>query len=112
VALGKPDEATAVLEDALSKARSQQKRGHEAQVLILLGKLAAHTGERKQAIADLESAAQFSKQGQSFEWRRHVLLRAGIILSQKGPTTQPVPTYPPELDHTLPDKPRSFPQEE
>src|SRR5881392_3149350 len=40
VALGKADEAKKVLEDALAKARSQQKRGHEAQLLILLGQLA------------------------------------------------------------------------
>jgi len=30
VAIGKPQEAKAVLDDALGKARSQQKRGHEA----------------------------------------------------------------------------------
>src|SRR6202521_1844835 len=54
VALGKPDEAKTVLEDALSKARSQQKRGHEAQLLILLGKLASQAGDRNEAIADLE----------------------------------------------------------
>jgi len=31
VSLGKPNEAKDVLEDALTKARSEQKRGHEAQ---------------------------------------------------------------------------------
>src|ERR1700685_74247 len=46
VALGKPDEAKTVLEDALGKARSQQKRGHEAEVLILLGKLASQARGR------------------------------------------------------------------
>ena len=40
VALGRPDEAKAVLQDALAKARAQQKRGHEAQLLLILGKLA------------------------------------------------------------------------
>jgi tetratricopeptide (TPR) repeat protein len=37
VAMGKPNDAKDVLQDALVKARSQQKRGHEAQLLILLG---------------------------------------------------------------------------
>src|SRR5216683_440395 len=46
VALGKPEEAKAVLGDALGKARSQQKRGHEAELLILLGRLASQTGDR------------------------------------------------------------------
>src|SRR5271166_5001710 len=44
VALGKPDEAKKVLQDALAKAQSQQKQGHEAQLLIVLGKLAAQSG--------------------------------------------------------------------
>src|SRR5208337_1802669 len=66
VALGKSVEAKTVLEDALSKARSQQKRGHEAQLFILLGKLASQRGDRRQAITDLESAAQFSKRVQFF----------------------------------------------
>ena len=39
VALGRPDETKRVLQDALAKARSQQKRGHEAQLLIVLGRL-------------------------------------------------------------------------
>src|SRR6202047_3353084 len=36
VAMGKTDVAESVLDDALGKARSQQKRGHEAELLILL----------------------------------------------------------------------------
>jgi hypothetical protein len=44
VSLGKTNEAKVVLENALTKARSQEKRGHEAQLLILLGKLAAQKG--------------------------------------------------------------------
>src|SRR6266851_749024 len=66
VALGKPDEAKAVLEDALSKARSQHKRGHGAQLLILLGQLASETGDRNRAIAYLEDAGQFATRVQFF----------------------------------------------
>src|SRR5271166_4203169 len=44
VAIGRPDDARSVLQDALAKARSQRKQGHEAQLLIVLGKLAAQSG--------------------------------------------------------------------
>ena len=37
LALGKADEAQLLLQDSLSKAEAQQKQGHAAQVLILLG---------------------------------------------------------------------------
>ncbi len=64
VASGRTDEAKRVLEDALTKARSRQKRGHEAQLLILLGRLTAQMGDRTQAIAYLEDAGQFATQVQ------------------------------------------------
>jgi CHAT domain-containing protein len=84
VALDKPDEAKAVLQDALNKAQSQEKRGHEAQVLILLGKLAAQTGDRKQAIADLESAAQFSKRVQFFRMEADAMFELAILYGDSG----------------------------
>src|SRR5579864_864888 len=46
VASGRIDEAKRVLEDALAKARLQHKRGHEAQLLILLGRLMVQMGDR------------------------------------------------------------------
>jgi CHAT domain-containing protein len=84
VAMGRPNEAKAVLEDALSKARSQQKRGHEAQVLILLGKLAAQTGDRKQAITDLEDAAQFSKRVQFFRMEADAMFELATLYRDAG----------------------------
>src|ERR1700693_5885100 len=84
VALGKPDEAKTLLEDALSKARSQQKRGHEAQVLILVGKLASQTGDKKQAIADLESAAQFSKRVQFFRMEADAMFELATLYRDVG----------------------------
>jgi CHAT domain-containing protein len=60
VALGKPDEAKRVLQEALARARSQRKRGHEAQLLIVLGKLAAQNGNKEEAIADLEDAGRLA----------------------------------------------------
>src|SRR5262250_484576 len=55
-ALGKPEQAESLLQDALAKARVQQKKGHEAQLLILLGRLAAWTGDAKSAIVYWEEA--------------------------------------------------------
>ena len=60
VALGRPEEAKRVLEDALAKARLQQKQGHAAQLLIILGKLAVQQRNEREAIADLEDAGQFA----------------------------------------------------
>jgi CHAT domain-containing protein len=84
VAIGKPEEAKAVLDDALGKARSQQKLGHEAELLILLGKLASQTGDRKQAIADLESAAQFAKRVQFFRMEADAMFELATLYRDAG----------------------------
>jgi CHAT domain-containing protein len=84
VALGKPGEAKAVLDDALGKARSQQKRGHEAELLILLGRLASQTGDRKQAIADLERSAQFSKRVQFFRMEADAMFELATLYRDAG----------------------------
>ena len=84
VALGKPEKAKAVLDDALSKARSQQKRGHEAELLILLGRLASQTGDRKQAIADLESAGQFAKGVQFFRMEADAKFELATLYRDAG----------------------------
>ena len=84
VALGKPDEAKTVLEDALGKARSQQKRGHEAEVLILLGKLASQAGDRNEAIADLESAGQFAKRVQFFRMEADAMFELATMYRDAG----------------------------
>ena len=84
VALGKPQEAKAVLDDALGKARSQDKRGHEAELLILLGRLASQTGDKKQAIADLESAAQFSKRVQFFRMEADAMFELAMLYRDAG----------------------------
>jgi CHAT domain-containing protein/tetratricopeptide (TPR) repeat protein len=84
VALGKPQEAKAVLDDALGKARSQQKRGHEAELFILLGRLASQTGDREQAIADLESAAQFSKRVQFFRMEADAMFELATLYRDAG----------------------------
>jgi CHAT domain-containing protein len=60
VALDKADVAKRVLEEALIKTRSQQRQGHEAQILALLGNLAAQNGDKQRAIAYLEEAGQIA----------------------------------------------------
>src|SRR5580700_3272512 len=66
MSLGRTDEARSVLESALVKAKSQKKRGHEAELLVRLGRLAAQTGNRQQALTYLEEAGQFATRVQFY----------------------------------------------
>jgi CHAT domain-containing protein len=66
VSLGRTEDARSVLESALAKARSQQKRSHEAELLIRLGRLAAQTGNRQQALTYLEDVGQFATAAQFY----------------------------------------------
>ena len=84
VAMGKPDVAKSVLEGALGKARLLENRGHEAKLLILLGKLASQTGDRKQAIADLEGAGQFAKQAGFFRMEADAMFELATLYRDGG----------------------------
>ena len=84
VSLGKTDEAKVVLENALAKARSQEKRGHEAQLLILLGKLAAQKGDRQQAVKYLEDAGQFATQAQFYRMEADAMFELARIYRDSG----------------------------
>src|SRR5208283_2654429 len=66
VSLGRTEEARSVLESALAKARSQEKRGHAAELLVRLGRLAAQAGNRQQALTYLEDAGQFATRMQYY----------------------------------------------
>jgi CHAT domain-containing protein/tetratricopeptide (TPR) repeat protein len=66
MSLGRTDEARSVLESALAKAQSQEKRGHEAELLVRLGRLAAQTGNRRQALTYLEDAGHFATKVQFY----------------------------------------------
>ena len=83
-ALGKSSEAMQILEIALAQARSQHKRGHEAQVLILLGKMDAKTGDRKQAIAYFENAARISTQVQFFRMEADTMFELAKLYRDNG----------------------------
>src|SRR5271166_5788421 len=84
VALGRPDEAKKVLQDALAKAQSQQKRGHEAQLLIVLGKLAAQSGNKQEAIADLEDAGQFAARVQFYRMEADAMFELAKLYRDSG----------------------------
>ncbi len=84
VALGRPDEAMRVLQDAIAKARSQQKRGHEAQLLIVLGKLAAQNGNKQEAIADLEDAGQFAARVQFYRMEADAMFELAKLYRDSG----------------------------
>jgi len=84
VALGRPDEAKKVLEDALVEARSQQQRAHEEQLLALLGKLAAQRGEIGQAIAYLEDAGQCAARMQLYRLEADSMFELAKLYRDSG----------------------------
>jgi len=84
VSLGRTDEAKVVLENALTKARTQEKRGHEAQLLILLGKLAAQKGDRQQAVNYLDDAGRFATQAQFYRMEADAMFELAQIYRDAG----------------------------
>jgi len=84
VALGKREEARILLSDALTRARSQQKKGHEAQLLILLGRLTADTGDVQGAIAYLEEAGQFATRVQFFRMEADAMFELAKLYRDAG----------------------------
>jgi len=60
-AQGKISEAVDRLNQALTVARADQKRGHEAMILLSLGELALHLGDRQGAMNSLERAGQIAQ---------------------------------------------------
>jgi len=84
VSLGKWNEAKQVLGDALTKARSEQKLGHEAQLLILLGKLTAQIGNTREGIASLEEAGQFATRVQFFRMEADAMFELAKLYRDSG----------------------------
>lgn len=79
IATGKADDAKRVLDDALTKAQSQHKRGHEAAILILLASVAEKTGDKNQAIADLENAGQLATNVQFYRMEADAMFELAIL---------------------------------
>src|SRR5438309_567275 len=84
VALGKPSDARAVIEDALVKARAQQKRGHEAELLIRLSLVAESTGDTTHAIQYLEQAGQFATSVQFYRIEADAMVELAKLYRDKG----------------------------
>ena len=71
-----------MLESALAKAQSQEKRGHEAELLVRLGRLAAQTGNRQQALTYLEDAGQFATKVQFYRMEADAMFELATTLSR------------------------------
>ena len=82
--MGKADDAKRVLDDALTKARSQDKRGHEAAILIVLATVAEKTGDTSQAIAYLENARQFATSVQFYRMEADAMFELARLYRDGG----------------------------
>src|SRR5215472_16627699 len=84
VATGKPNEARGVIEDALAKARAQRKRGHEAELLIILGSVAESTGDRTHAIQYLEQAGKFATSVEFYRMEADAMFELAKLYRDSG----------------------------
>src|SRR6202035_3571276 len=66
---------------------SLEKRGHEAQLLILLGKLTGQKGDRQQAVKYLEDAGQFATQAQFYRMEADAMFELAQIYRDAGDLT-------------------------
>ena len=88
VALGRKDEAKRVIGDALVEARAQQKQGHQAQLLIILGRLAAQNGNKQEASADLEWAGQLAAQVRFYRMEADAMFELAKLYRDSGDLTK------------------------
>jgi CHAT domain-containing protein len=84
ISLGRTGEARSVLEGALAKAQSQEKRGHEAELLVRLGRLSAQTGNRQQALKYLEDAGQFAAKVQFYRIEADAMYELAQLYRDSG----------------------------
>jgi tetratricopeptide (TPR) repeat protein len=78
-ALGRQDEAKTVIENALVEAQ-----GHQAQLLIALGRLAAQGGNNQVAIADLERAGQLAAQVRFYRMEADAMFELAKLYRDSG----------------------------
>jgi tetratricopeptide (TPR) repeat protein len=78
------NDAKRVLDDALAKARSQDKRGHEAAILILVASVAERMGDKNQAIADLENAGKFATSVQFYRMEADAMFELARLYRDTG----------------------------
>lgn len=82
--LGRTDEARAALTKCLNAARHEQRQGHEAQTLILLGRLSIRTGNVAEAVGELEAAAATSERLNYYRMEGDVLFELAKVYEQQG----------------------------
>src|SRR5205814_9398920 len=83
-ALDKPDAAKDVLQKALDEARTLDKRGHEAQILILLGELSMAVNNMPAAEKYLKDAGELSRISQFRRMETEAMYELATIARNQG----------------------------
>ncbi len=83
-ALDKPVEASKLLQTALEQARRDEKRGHEAQILILLGELRLATNNVPEAEKYLRDAGELSRTSQFRRMESEAMYQLATIYRNEG----------------------------
>jgi tetratricopeptide (TPR) repeat protein len=83
-ALGKTDEARSALTICLNTARREQREGHAAQTLILLGKLSLKTGNQAAAVNEMEGAVAVAGKFNYYRMDADALFDLANIYEQRG----------------------------
>jgi tetratricopeptide (TPR) repeat protein len=84
MAMHRTDEARGRLEAALRVARQHEKRGHQAQCLILLGKLALRDHDQRQGLRDFTAAADLARSIDFYRMTADAMVAAAGIYRQQG----------------------------
>ena len=87
-AQGKMSDAVDKLDRALTIARANQKRGHEAMILLSLGELALQSGDRQGAMNSLEQAGQIAKRYNFYRTEGQAMIDLAEQASSLGPVTE------------------------
>lgn len=83
-ALDRPGEASKLLQTALEQARRDEKRGHEAQILILLGELRLATNKVPEAEKYLRDAGELSRTSQFRRMESEAMYQLATIYRNEG----------------------------
>lgn len=83
-ALGKTDDARSTLTKSLNTARREHRQGHEAQSLIFLGKLSLKSGNKTEAINEMEEAAAIAGKFNYYQLDEDDLFELAQIYEQRG----------------------------
>jgi CHAT domain-containing protein len=83
-AQGKMTEAKDELERALKVARANQKRGHEAMILLSLGELAIQAGDHKQAMKYLEEGGDISQRYDFYRTAGQAMIDLAALYRETG----------------------------